>query len=136
MSNWNDTIIDEFRANEGHVTTGGFGSSLVLLHSIGAKTGAPRVTPVMSIPQSDGSWLIAASKGGAPDNPAWYANLVAHPHVSIETGTNTVEVSAEVLTGSEHNVGWAQFTARSSGFADYQIKAGSRLIPVIRLSPR
>ncbi|GGF33085.1 hypothetical protein GCM10011399_27740 [Subtercola lobariae] len=136
MSNFNDQIIAEFRANNGTVTTAGFGSSLVLLHSLGVKSGIERVTPVMSIARPDGTWLIAASKAGAPENPAWYANLKAKPETSIETGSDTVPVVAEELTDPEYDAGWAEFTSRAPGFADYQVKAGSRRIPVIKLSPR
>jgi deazaflavin-dependent oxidoreductase (nitroreductase family) len=136
MADFSARIIDEFRANGGHVTTGGFGSSLVLLHTTGAKSGAQRVTPVLAIAQSDGSWLIAASKGGAPDNPGWFANLLAHPDVAIETGSATVEVTASNLSGPDYDDGWAQFTAKSPSFAQYQQRAGERTIPVLRLTPR
>ena len=83
MSDFNQQIIDEFHANRGTVTTMGFGDRLVLVHSTGAKSGAPRTNPLMGIPDGDG-WLIAASKGGAPDNPDWYHNLLANPAASVE----------------------------------------------------
>ena len=85
MSDWNQRIIDEFRANGGDVRTNGFGKGLVLLHHRGAKTGTERVSPVAGIPVDQSAWLVAASKGGAPDNPAWFFNLLAHPDVEIET---------------------------------------------------
>ena len=85
MSDWNQQIIDEFRANGGDVRTNGFGKGLVLLHHRGAKTGAERVSPVAGIRVDPDTWLAAASKGGAPDNPAWFHNLLAHPDVEIET---------------------------------------------------
>ncbi|MGA1838760.1 nitroreductase/quinone reductase family protein [Herbiconiux sp. 11R-BC] len=138
MSDFNQQIIEEFRANGGTVQR--FGSSLVLLHTTGAKSGEPRLSPVMGIAQPDGSWLVAASKAGAPSNPAWYANLVAHPEAAIEAATDdgvaTVEVTAAPLEGEERDAGWAQFVARSPGFADYEAKAGGRVIPVVKLSPR
>lgn len=136
MSDWNKQIIDEFRANGGDVTTNGFGKGLVLLHHRGAKTGTERVSPVAGIAQADGSWLVAASKGGAPDNPAWFHNLLAHPDVEIETPDDgTLQVSATQLTGDEREAGWAQFTARSAGFRSYEHKT-TRTIPVLRLAPR
>lgn len=136
MSDFNEKIIAEFRANKGHVETAGFGSNLILLHNIGAKSGTERVSPLMGITQPDGSWLVAASKAGAPEDPAWYRNLLAHPEVSIETGTETIAVVAEDLTGAERDAAWAQFTTRAPGFLDYQAKAGDRLIPVVKLTPR
>ncbi|MEF2979330.1 nitroreductase/quinone reductase family protein [Subtercola sp. YIM 133946] len=140
MSGFNDRIIAEFRANGGRVETAGFGSSLVLLHTIGAKSGVERISPVMGIPQPDGSWLVAASAAGAPDNPARYANLLGHPEVAVEVGVGdtieTIDVRAEALQGEARDAGWAQFTRRSPGFRDYEAKAGGRLIPVVKLSRR
>jgi len=135
MSDFDQQIIDEFRANGGHVETMGFGDSLILLHSIGARTGSRRVAPVVAIPTDDGGWLIAASKAGAPDNPAWYANLVEQPDVSIETGADTIDVTASEITDG-YDEAWAQFTSRSGAFEQYAEKAGDRHIPVILLSPR
>jgi deazaflavin-dependent oxidoreductase (nitroreductase family) len=132
MTDYNATVIAEFRANGGKVPN--FGSSLVLVHSIGAKSGETRINPVMGIAQPDGSWLIAASKAGAPENPAWYYNLRAHPDAAIETPEGTFDVVATELEGDEHTRGWAQFTSRSPGFAAYQEKTGGRVIPVIKLT--
>jgi len=136
MSDFNEQIIEEFRANDGRVETMGFGDSLVLLHSTGAKSGRERVNPVMAIPTDDGSWLIAASKAGAPDNPGWYANLIAHPDATIETGTNSVDVTASEIVGDAYTDAWAKFTSRSGAFEEYAEKAGDRHIPVILLSRR
>ena len=85
LYNWNDSIINEFRENNGTVTQNGFGRRLILVHHIGAKSGQERVSPVAAIRQDDDTWLIAASKAGAPDNPAWFHNLRANPDVQIET---------------------------------------------------
>lgn len=134
MTDYNAKVIAEFRANGGTVPN--FGSSLVLVHSIGAKSGEPRINPVMGIAQADESWLVAASKAGAPDNPAWYYNLKANPDASVETPDGTFDVTASELEGVEHADGWSQFITRSPGFADYQVKAGERRIPVIRLARR
>ena len=134
MSGFNDQVIAEFRANGGTVSR--FGSSLVLLHTVGAKSGEPRIHPVLSIAQSDGTWLIAASYAGAPQHPAWYFNLQSTPDATIEVGTETVDVHAADVTDPDYDAAWAQFVARSPGFADYQVRAGSRRIPVVRLSRR
>ncbi len=136
MSDWNQQIIDEFRANGGNVTTMGFGKGLVLLHHRGARTGQERVSPVAAIPEGDDAWLIAASKGGAPDNPGWYHNLLAGPDVEIETPDDgTVAVRAVELTGAERDAGWERFKQRSEGFRSYEQKT-TRTIPVLRLTRR
>ncbi|HEU5223229.1 MAG TPA: nitroreductase/quinone reductase family protein [Candidatus Lumbricidophila sp.] len=134
-SDWNQQIIDEFRSNDGTVATNGFGRSLVLVHHLGAKSAKERVTPVMGIPTSDG-WIIAASKAGAPDNPGWYYNLIAHPDTVVEApGEGVVAVHAEVLAGHARDEAWSQFKARSSGFSTYEQRT-SRVIPVIALHRR
>ena len=136
MSDWNQQIIDEFRANGGDVRTNGFGKGLVLLHHRGAKTGTERVSPVAGIADGDGGWLVAASKGGAPENPAWFHNLLAHPDVEIETPDDgTVPVHATQLVGAERDAAWARFTARSEGFRSYEQRT-TRTIPVLRLTRR
>jgi deazaflavin-dependent oxidoreductase (nitroreductase family) len=130
---WNQQVIEEFRANGGTVSMNGFGRNLVLMHTIGAKSGTRRVTPVMSIRQDHDTWLVAATKAGAPDNPAWYYNLLAHPDITIETADDgVVAVHVEELTGSDRDAGWAQFTAASPGFQQYEQKT-TRLIPVLAL---
>ncbi|RHA43974.1 nitroreductase/quinone reductase family protein [Cellulomonas rhizosphaerae] len=136
MSDWNQTIIDEFRANGGTVTTAGFGRALVLLHHIGAKTGEARVSPVAAIRVDDDTWLVAASKAGADTNPAWFHNLLAHPDTSIETPDDgAVDVHVEQLVGTARDEAWARFKARSSGFASYEAKT-TRVIPVLELRRR
>ena len=135
MSDWNQNIIDEFRANGGTVQTAGFGRGLVLLHHLGAKTGEERVSPVAAI-RTDDAWLIAASKGGADTNPAWFHNLLAHPDASIETPDDgTVDVHVEQLTGAARDEAWGRFKERSSGFASYEAKT-TRVIPVLELRRR
>lgn len=136
MSDFNQQIIDEFRANGGHVETMGFGDSLIIVHSTGARTGRERVNPVMAIPTPDGGWLIAASKAGAPDNPSWYANLVAHPEATIEIGAETVDVTVSEVGPDDYEQAWSRFTSRSGAFAEYKEKAGDRHIPVLKLSRR
>lgn len=136
---FNDAIIDEFRANGGAVSRG-FGTDLVLVHSTGAKSGEARVHPVLALRDGD-AWIIAASKGGAPEHPAWFHNLVAHPDATLESpdqrgGIDTVPVRASVLDGAERDAAWARFLARSPAFAQYEERAGGRRIPVVKLSPR
>jgi deazaflavin-dependent oxidoreductase (nitroreductase family) len=136
MSDFNEGIIAEFRANGGHVETMGFGDGLVLLHTVGARSGEARVNPVAAIGEDADNWLVAASYGGAPVNPAWYGNLLAHPETEIEKGTDTIPVTAREVSDDEYAAAWGRFTARSSGFAGYEEKSGGRKIPVIRLTRR
>lgn len=131
--NWNQKIIDEFRANNGTVSAAGFGSGLVLLHHVGAKSGETRVTPVRGIHVDVDTWLVTASKSGAPENPAWYYNLLAHPDVSIEVpDEGLVAVHVDDLSGAERDAGWAHFLAVSPAFAEYEQRT-TRTIPVLAL---
>src|SRR5271156_29934 len=100
MRDFNRKVIDEFRANEGRVGGPFEGAPVLLLTSTGAKSGEQRTTPVVY--QKDGErMVIFASKAGAPNNPAWYHNLVAHPTATVEVGSDTVEVEAIVAEGDE-----------------------------------
>lgn len=134
MSDWNDQIIAEFRANEGRVGGSFEGAPLLLLHSTGARSGAERVNPMMY--QAVGSaFAVFASKAGADTNPDWFHNLRAHPEASVEVGTHTVEVTARVLDDAEREPIWAEQKSRYPGFADYEAKT-DRVIPVVLLEPR
>jgi deazaflavin-dependent oxidoreductase (nitroreductase family) len=133
MSDWNSKIIDEFRANEGKVGGPFQGAPLLLLHTVGAKTGLPRVNPMM-YQQVPGGYAVFASKGGAPTNPDWYHNVLAHPQVQAEIGTQTVDLVARVAEGEERERIWTAQKAVAPGFADYE-RGTSRQIPVIVLEP-
>jgi deazaflavin-dependent oxidoreductase (nitroreductase family) len=137
MSGFNDTIIADFRANNGYVEANGFGDKLVLVHSVGAKSGVERVHPLVAL--RDGSaWLIAASKAGAPEHPAWYYNLLANPstivEVGAESGVDEVPIVVTELEGDDRDAAWARFTSAMSGFAAYEESAGDRTIPVLKLT--
>ena len=134
MTDWNQQIIDEFRANGGTVQTMGFGRGLVLVHHLGARTGTERISPMANIRNEDGSRLVAASKGGAPDNPDWYHNLLAHPDVRIETPDGEERVHVTELKGAERDAAWERFKQMSDGFAAYE-QTTDRVIPVLRLTP-
>ncbi|MGE5291278.1 MAG: nitroreductase family deazaflavin-dependent oxidoreductase [Micromonosporaceae bacterium] len=133
MTDWNSKIIEEFRANEGRVGGQFEGAPLLLLHTVGAKTGQPRVNPMMYRRLEDG-YAVFASKAGAPTNPDWYHNLLAHPRVTAEIGTQTVELLARVAEGEERARIWAAQKAAYPGFADYERKT-TRQIPVVVLTP-
>ena len=133
MSDWNDKIIEEFRANEGKVGGNFEGAPLLLLHTTGARTGQERVSPMM-YQQVDGGYAVFASKGGAPTNPDWYHNLVARPEVRAEIGTGTRQLVARVAQGEERERIWTAQKAAYPGFADYERKT-TREIPVVILEP-
>lgn len=131
-NDWNQKIIDEFRANQGRVGGNFEGHTLLLLHHTGARTGKVGVNPVAAQPISDNAWAIFASKGGAPTNPDWYYNLLANPEAEIEIGDQQVKVIAREATGEERNSIWEKQKEIMPGFADYEKKT-SRTIPVIVL---
>ena len=132
-NDFNARIIDEFRANEGRVGGVFEGSTLLLLHHVGARSGTDRVNPLAYDRDGD-RYVIFASKAGAPSNPDWYHNLKAHPNVSIEVGTDTIDVVADEAVGEERDRLFRRQTERSPGFAEYQAKT-DRVIPVIVLTP-
>jgi deazaflavin-dependent oxidoreductase (nitroreductase family) len=133
MSDWNDKIIEEFRANEGRVGGPFEGAPMILIHHIGAKSGTERVTPLVYFPQDDGQLVIIASKAGAPTNPDWYHNVKANPAFDVEVGTETFPVTAEEVTGGERDEIWSKVVAANPGFGEYQQKT-TRTIPVVRLT--
>ncbi|HTT29325.1 MAG TPA: nitroreductase family deazaflavin-dependent oxidoreductase [Solirubrobacteraceae bacterium] len=130
---FNARIIDEFRANEGRVGGPFEGGTLLLLHHVGAKTGAARVNPLMYNRDAD-RYVIFASKAGAPTNPAWYHNLLANPKTTIEVGTDTIDVVASEATGEERDRLYSTQAEQRPQFAEYQAST-DRVIPVVLLTP-
>jgi deazaflavin-dependent oxidoreductase (nitroreductase family) len=129
--NWNQKIIEEFRANSGKV--GGYfeGAHVLLMHHIGARTGTERVNPLTYLPDGQ-DMVIAATKGGYPTNPDWYHNLKAHPRVQVEVGTETFPVEATEVTGAERDELWRRLVELRPGFAEYETKT-TRVFPMFRL---
>ena len=130
MSDWNTTIIKQFRA-QGGKGVGQFGDALLLLHHSGARTGTVRVNPLAYYDDGD-RLVIVASKGGAPQSPDWFFNLRANPDTTIEIGSETVEVRAAEITGDDYEQTWARVTAAMPGFAGYQARTARR-IPLVAL---
>jgi deazaflavin-dependent oxidoreductase (nitroreductase family) len=130
---WNAKTIAEFRANAGKVGGPFEGAPLLLLHSTGARTGKERVNPMMYQAVGD-NYAVFASKGGAPTNPDWYHNLLAHPDATIEVGTEIKRVRARVVDDDERESIWATQKQRYPGFADYETNT-DRQIPVVILEP-
>lgn len=131
FNEFNRQVIAEFRANGGKAGGAVEGYPLVLVHHVGAKSGARRVTPL--VPYVDGDRIfIFASKGGSPEHPAWFHNLVANPDTEAEYGAERFPVVARVLSGDERDEVYAKHAVLQPQFADYQQRT-DRVIPVIEL---
>ena len=132
-SEFNERIIEEFRANEGRVGGTFEGNTLLLLHHTGARSGRSRINP-LAYQSDNGRYVVFASKAGAPTNPDWYHNLKAHPDVTIEVGTDTIDVLASEATGEERERLYRTQAERMPQFAEYA-KRTERVIPVVILTP-
>jgi deazaflavin-dependent oxidoreductase (nitroreductase family) len=132
MNDFNHPIIEEFHANGGKV--GGLfdGVPLLLLTTTGAKSGKQRINPLAYT--TDGERLvIVASKNGAPTHPDWYHNVVAHPDVTVEVGSDTFAARATVVDGAERDKLFASMAAMIPVYAEYQAQI-TRTIPVVVLT--
>ena len=129
-NDWNQQVIDEFRANGGKVAQFE-GRPLLLLHHKGAKTGTERLNPLVYLPL-DGNFAVFGSKAGAPTNPDWYHNLRANPDTQVEIGAETIPVRARVAEREERDRIWEEQKRVNSNFADYE-KLTTRPIPVVIL---
>jgi len=142
INDFNQAIIEEFRANVGKVGGPFEGAPIVLVHTVGAKSGEPRVNPLVYRPldedpgggEGSSRMAIFGSAAGADRHPAWFHNLKAHPDISIEVGAETREVRARLTEGDERTRIWEAQKAAAPGFAEYEAKT-SREIPVIVLEP-
>ena len=132
-SDFNTKMIEEFRANEGRVGGSWAGTTLILIHHIGARSGTERVTPLACSPQGDGRFAIVASNGGSPAHPDWYYNLKANPRTKAEVGTQTFTVLAEELDDTARAELWPKLVAQYPQLADTQAKT-TRQIPVFMLT--
>jgi deazaflavin-dependent oxidoreductase (nitroreductase family) len=132
VNDFNDKIIEEFRANGGTVGGPFGGAPLLLLTTTGAKSGRAYTTPVMYLPDGE-RMVVFASKGGAPTNPAWFHNLVAHPDAQVEVGDESFPVRATVTSGQERDRLFSRQAELYPAFADYAQKT-TRLIPVVALA--
>jgi deazaflavin-dependent oxidoreductase (nitroreductase family) len=132
MSDFNQAVIDEFRANSGKV--GGYfaGANMLLLHTTGAKSGQSRTNPMVYVADGD-RLVVIASKGGDDKNPDWYYNLLAHPAVTVELGDEKFQARATPVTEEpERSRLYAKMVEHRSGFAEYEKKT-KRKIPAIVL---
>ena len=128
---WNLEIAREFRANEGRVGGMFEGRPMLILTTVGAKSGKPHETPLVYQPDGERMYIFA-SKAGHDSHPAWYHNLLAHPEVTLEVGTETFKARATVVEGEERERVYQRQVATMPQFAEYQAKT-TRVIPVIAL---
>ena len=134
MQDYNQRMIEDFRASRSKNGVPLNGRPMLLLTTTGAKSGQRRTTPMMYIPDGE-RVLVIASNAGAPSHPDWYRNLVAHPEVTVEVGSETFDGTAVVAEGSERQRLWTRIVELYPFFADHQAKI-SRQIPVVVLERR
>jgi F420H(2)-dependent quinone reductase len=132
---WVRDQVDLFEGSSGTegTTLLDTGLPVVIVTSLGAKTGKVRKTPLMRV-EHDGRYAAVASLGGAPKNPVWYYNLKANPRVQLQDGPMRSDLIARELSGSERDEWWQRAVAAYPPYAEYQTKT-TRLIPVFVLEP-
>jgi deazaflavin-dependent oxidoreductase (nitroreductase family) len=128
---YNRKLIEEFRATRGQPDGPYAKRPILLLTSIGAKSGQARTAPMMYV-REDGRLLVIASNAGAEKDPFWFTNLSANPKVTVEIGTRTFSATASVLTGTDRQQQWERLVQQFPFFSDHQAKT-SRQIPMIEL---
>lgn len=140
MSSFNDQVIADFKANGGKPGGHFKDAPVLLLHSIGARSGQERTQPLMFLREGEGPWFVFASFAGGPNNPAWFHNVVANPDLDISVGDGTtierVPVHARVLEGAERDTIYARQASLFPQFAEYEQKTSREAIPVIELTRR
>ena len=129
---YSNSIIEEFRANDGKVGGHFANNTLLLLHTTGAKSGKERVNPLVTFEDGD-KLVVVASKGGAPSHPDWYYNIVANPMVNVEYGTEKFQAQATVTSEPDRTRLYEQMESTFATFSEYKKKAG-RVIPVVTLT--
>jgi deazaflavin-dependent oxidoreductase (nitroreductase family) len=129
---WTRNLIADMRAHGGVPSSGPMaGETLLILTSTGAKSGEER-SAIVNYHADGDAWVIAASKGGADENPSWYYNLLAAPDVTIEVNNEVVPVHAVITSGAERDRLWDDHVRALPKFGDYPSKT-DRVIPMIRL---
>jgi deazaflavin-dependent oxidoreductase (nitroreductase family) len=132
-SDWARENAELYMSSGGTAGTELKGKPVILLTTVGAKTGKIRKTPLMRV-EHDGAYAVVASLGGAPKNPVWYYNITKHPRVELQDGTASAEYEAREVFGEEKATWWARAVAVWPDYADYQRKT-DREIPVFVLTP-
>ncbi|MBU3705128.1 MAG: nitroreductase family deazaflavin-dependent oxidoreductase [Mycobacterium sp.] len=132
-SDWARENAELYMSSGGTEGTELKGKPVILLTTVGAKTGKLRKTPLMRV-EHNGEYAVVASLGGAPKHPVWYHNVKAHPHVELQDGTRTADYEAREVTGEEKATWWRRAVEVWPDYADYQRKT-DREIPVFVLTP-
>ena len=132
VKDWNQKVIEEFRANDGKVGGPYANMTLLLLHTTSAKSGLPRVNPVAYM-ADDEKLVIIASKAGAASNPGWYYNLIANPEVSVEAGIEQFQALATITQEPKRTELFEKMATLYPRFAEYPRKT-TRIIPVVTLT--
>ena len=130
---WVRDQVDLYETSGGTTGTTLRGMPVIVLTTLGAKSGKVRKAPLMRV-EHDGNYLAVASLGGSPKNPVWYANVVAHPLVEVQDGPVRQDMTAREITGDEKAIWWERAVAAYPDYADYQVKT-DRIIPVFLLEP-
>lgn len=130
---WSRTQAERFEASRGAEANTLQGVPIILMTSVGAKSGKLRKTPLMRV-EHDGEYAVVASKGGAPEHPGWYQNLRANPLVMLQDGDVTRDYTAREVDGPEYDAWWMRSVAVWPDYQQYQAKT-SRKIPVFVLTP-
>ncbi len=132
-SDWARKQLEEFEGSGGTKGNTLRGMPIIVVTSVGAKTGKLRKTPLMRV-EHEGEYAVVASLAGAPKHPVWYWNLVKNPHVELQDGPVKKDYIAREVTGEEKAVWWERSVAAYPDYADYQKKT-TREIPVFVLTP-
>jgi deazaflavin-dependent oxidoreductase (nitroreductase family) len=132
-SDYNAKIIKEFRANQGCVAGPWAGTMLILIHHIGARSGAERITPLGCSSRGDGRFVIVASSGGSPVHPDWYYNVRANPRITVEVGAQTFTVLADELADAPRSELWPKLVAEYPALGEHQART-TRQFPVFMLT--
>lgn len=132
-SEWARKQAEEFEQSGGSEAALLRNKPIIVLTTKGAKTGALRKTALMRV-EHDGRYAVVASKGGAPENPAWYFNIVAEPHVELQDGDVKLDYLAREVQGAEREEWWARAVEAWPDYANYQLKT-ERVIPLFVLEP-
>jgi deazaflavin-dependent oxidoreductase (nitroreductase family) len=125
--------VDLYERSGGTEGTDNQGHPVIILTSVGARSGKLRKTPLMRV-EHDGQYAVVASLGGAPQHPVWYYNLVAHPHVELQDGPVKKDYQATEVQGAERDLWWERAVAAWPDYAAYQQKT-TRVLPVFVLTP-
>jgi F420H(2)-dependent quinone reductase len=132
-ASWASDQVEAYESSGGTAGTEMQGKPVIILTSVGAKSGKLRKIPLMRV-EHDGEYAVVASLGGAPQHPVWYYNLTANPNVELQDGPLKKDYLAREVDGAERDVWWERAVAAWPDYAEYQKKT-TRVLPVFVLTP-